>query len=42
MKLYLPQARPRIAQELGISPGERVGLHRGFEVVPGAQDQVDW
>ncbi|WP_456300521.1 hypothetical protein [Streptomyces carminius] len=42
VKLYLREARPRIAEELGISPGELAGLHRRFEVVPGAQAQVDW
>ncbi|MFD8634778.1 IS21 family transposase [Streptomyces sp. NPDC059533] len=42
VKLYMQEARPRIAQELGISPGELAGLHRRFEVVPGAQAQVDW
>ncbi|MCX4554779.1 IS21 family transposase [Streptomyces phaeochromogenes] len=42
IKLYLQEARPRIADELGISPGELAGLHRRFEVVPGAQAQVDW
>ncbi|MFE9688099.1 IS21 family transposase [Streptomyces sp. NPDC006285] len=42
VKLYLQEARPRIAGELGISPGELAGLHRRFEVVPGAQAQVDW
>ncbi|WP_258528145.1 IS21 family transposase [Streptomyces sp. NBRC 110611] len=42
VKLYLQEARPRIAQELGISPGELAGLHRRFEVIPGAQAQVDW
>lgn len=42
VKLYLQEARPRIAEELGISPGELAGLHRRFEVVPGAQAQVDW
>ncbi|CAM5534137.1 hypothetical protein STENM327S_00299 [Streptomyces tendae] len=42
VKLYLQVARPRIADELGISPGELAGLHRRFEVVPGAQAQVDW
>ncbi|CAM5416357.1 hypothetical protein STENM327S_09441 [Streptomyces tendae] len=42
VKLYLQEARPRIADELGISPGELAGLHRRFEVVPGAQAQVDW
>ena len=36
------QARPRIAAELGISPDQLAGLHRRFEVVPGAQAQVDW
>ncbi|MDX6352092.1 MAG: hypothetical protein QOF84_6882, partial [Streptomyces sp.] len=38
----LQEARPRIAAELGIVPGELAGLHRRFEVVPGAQAQVDW
>ncbi|GGU53073.1 IS21 family transposase [Streptomyces violascens] len=42
VKLYLQEARPRIAEELGIGPGELAGLHRRFEVVPGAQAQVDW
>lgn len=42
VKMYLQEARPRIAEELGISPGELAGLHRRFEVVPGAQAQVDW
>lgn len=42
VKLYPQEARPRIAEELGISPGELAGLHRRFEVVPGAQAQVDW
>ncbi|MEW2386514.1 IS21 family transposase, partial [Micromonospora sp. NPDC047707] len=42
VKLYLQQARPRIAAELGISPDQLAGLHRRFEVVPGAQAQVDW
>ncbi|MYS36312.1 hypothetical protein GT025_19555 [Streptomyces sp. SID4920] len=27
-------ARPRIAEELGISPCELAGLHRRFEIVP--------
>ncbi|MFD9474068.1 hypothetical protein [Streptomyces goshikiensis] len=40
VKLYLQEARPRIAAELGIGPGELAGLHRRFEVVPGAQAQV--
>ncbi|MFB4283677.1 DDE-type integrase/transposase/recombinase [Nonomuraea sp. MTCD27] len=38
----MQEARPRIAAELGISPGELAGLHRRFEVVPGAQAQVGW
>ncbi|MEU8364551.1 hypothetical protein AB0C27_51905 [Nonomuraea sp. NPDC048882] len=42
VKLYLQQARPRIAAELGYSPKELARLHRRFEVVPGAQAQVDW
>ncbi|MGA5082821.1 IS21 family transposase [Streptomyces sp. NRRL S-1314] len=42
IKLYMQEARPRVAEELGISPGELAGLHRRFEVVPGAQAQVDW
>lgn len=42
VKMYLQEARPRVAEELGISPGELAGLHRRFEVVPGAQAQVDW
>ncbi|MHC3426826.1 IS21 family transposase [Streptomyces sp. DT18] len=42
VKLYLQEARPRIAAELGIAPDELAGLHRRFEVVPGAQAQVDW
>lgn len=42
VKLYLQQARPMIAAELGISPDQLAGLHRRFEVVTGAQAQVDW
>lgn len=42
IKLYMQEARPRVAEELGISPSELAGLHRRFEVVPGAQAQVDW
>lgn len=42
VKLYVQQARPRIAEELGFTPGELARLHRRFEVVPGAQAQVDW
>ena len=42
VKLYLQEARARIAGELGIEPRELAGMHRRFEVVPGAQAQVDW
>ncbi len=42
VKIYLQEARPRVAEELGISPGELAGLHRRFEVIPGAQAQIDW
>ncbi|MGW0735546.1 IS21 family transposase [Streptomyces sp. NPDC002851] len=42
VKLYLHQARPRVMDELGISPDELDGLHRRFEVFPGVQAQVDW
>ncbi|RKE05038.1 IS21 family transposase [Streptomyces sp. TLI_171] len=42
IKIYLQEARPRIAEELGINPHELAGMHRRFEVVPGAQAQVDW
>jgi transposase len=42
VKLYLQEARPRIAAELGLGPGDMHGLHRRFEVFPGAQAQVDW
>lgn len=42
VKLYLQEARPRIAAELGYTPSELARLHRRFEVVPGAQAQVDW
>ncbi|MGW0211869.1 IS21 family transposase [Streptomyces sp. NPDC003233] len=42
VKLYVQEARPRVAEELGITPKELAGMHRRFEVVPGAQAQVDW
>ncbi|MGW2588551.1 IS21 family transposase [Streptomyces virginiae] len=42
VKLYVQTARPRVAEELGITPKELAGMHRRFEVVPGAQAQVDW
>jgi predicted transcriptional regulator len=41
VKLYVAEARPRIAAELGL-PGPLSGLHRRFEVTPGPQAQVDW
>lgn len=43
VKMFLAEARPRIAAEL-IDRDENPlsGLHRRFEVVPGAQAQVDW
>ncbi|GLX42317.1 hypothetical protein Sros01_83890 [Streptomyces roseochromogenus] len=40
--MCLQEARPRIAEEPGISPSGLAGLHRRFEVLPGAQAQVDW
>lgn len=43
VKMYLQQAGPRIAAEL--SDGDEnplYGLHRRFEVIAGAQGQVDW
>ncbi|MCX4538276.1 IS21 family transposase [Streptomyces sp. NBC_01669] len=42
VKLYLQEARPRIAAELGVGTDELRRLHRRFEVIPGAQAQVDW
>ncbi len=43
VKMYLVEARPRIAAELLLGDENRLhGLHRRFEVVPGAQAQVDW
>jgi transposase len=42
VKLYVQDARVRIAGELGLAPGELAGMHRRFEVIPGAQAQVDW
>ncbi|MFI1106260.1 IS21 family transposase [Streptomyces melanogenes] len=42
VKVYVCDARARIAGELGLEPGELAGMHRRFEVVPGAQAQVDW
>lgn len=43
VKMYVAEARPRIAAELGcIEQDPMGGLHRRFAVVPGAQAQVDW
>nr|WP_258566197.1 IS21 family transposase [Streptomyces parvulus] len=42
VKLYVQEARPHIAEKLGITPTELAGMHRRFEVIPGAQAQVDW
>jgi hypothetical protein len=43
VKVYVAKARPRIAAELEIGDENPLrGLHRRFEVVPGAQAQVDW
>jgi transposase len=43
VKMYVAEARPRIAGELAATDENRlVGLHRRFETVPGAQAQVDW
>jgi hypothetical protein len=43
VKVFLAEARPRIAAELvGADDNRLGGLHRRFEVVPGAQAQVDW
>lgn len=43
VKMLLVEARPRIAAELGAGDENPLsGLHRRFEVVPGAQGQVDW
>jgi len=43
VKMFLAEARPRIAAELTHEDENPLsGLHRRFEVVPGAQAQVDW
>jgi transposase len=42
-KMFIAEARPRIAAELVETDENPLrGLHRRFEVVPGAQAQVDW
>lgn len=42
VKMYAAQARPRIAVELEDDDNRLRGLHRRFEVLAGAQAQVDW
>src|SRR3954466_12920529 len=43
VKVHLREARERIAAELAAADENPLtGLHRRFEVVPGAQAQVDW
>jgi transposase len=43
VKVFLAEARPRIVSELASGDEDLLtGLHRRFEVVPGAQAQVDW
>ena len=43
VKMFLAEARPRIAAELAIDDENLLmGLHRRFEVIAGAQAQVDW
>lgn len=42
VKMYVAEARPRMRAELGIEPDALADLHRRFEVIPGAQAQVDW
>jgi transposase len=43
VKVHVAEARPRIAAELEAADENPLrGLHRRFEVVPGAQAQVDW
>jgi len=41
VKLYVAEARERLAREGDVESGLH-GLHRRFEVVAGAQAQVDW
>ena len=43
VKLLLAELRPRLAAELAErDENPLAGLHRRFEIVPGAQAQVDW
>ena len=41
VKLYVAEARARLAKEGDVESGLQ-GLHRRFEVIAGAQAQVDW
>src|SRR4051794_9500663 len=41
VKLYVAEARTRVAEEMGLVL-PLSGLHRRFETVAGAQGQVDW
>ncbi|MGH3095189.1 MAG: IS21 family transposase [Streptosporangiales bacterium] len=43
VKMYVAEARPRVVAELDGGDENRLrGLHRRFELVAGAQAQVDW
>ena len=42
MKMHAAEVRPKIAVELAGDENPLAGLHRRFEVVAGAQAQVDW
>lgn len=42
VKTFVAELRPRLAAELGLAESALAGLHRRFEVSPGAQAQVDW
>ena len=42
VKMFVAGVRPRLQVELGIAGDALGGLHRRFEVTPGAQAQVDW
>jgi Integrase core domain len=43
VKMFLAEARPRLVAELAATDDNPLtGLHRRFEVLPGAQAQVDW
>jgi transposase len=42
VKLFVQQARPRLAAQVQGDENPLRGLHRRFEALPGAQAQVDW